>query len=723
MTKPKKNKDLILDYIRENASKPMKSRELAKSIGIKNADYPAFRQKIKNYIDQGKLVRLKRNRIGLPDEMDLITGTVSITRAGFGFCQCENRDDEIYIAAHDLLTAFHNDRVLVRLKSGGGFKDKQAGIVIKILERRRDKIVGTFHSGRGYHYIVPDTKKINRNIYIVQEKAGGAVNGEKVVVRLLDWEDPFLNPEGEVIERLGMPTDPGVDMLAIIREYDLPVEFSDEVIADACEVIVGWEDEIAHRPDLTGLTAFTIDPDDAKDHDDAVSIEMVKGNYRLGVHIADVSYFVRENTPLDAEALDRSTSVYFPDRVVPMLPEELSNDVCSLRPNRKRLAFSIFMDINKQGDVVDYELYPSVIKSCAKLSYDEVQQLFDGGPVSKRVEKVTAELNDMRKLAALLHTRRASDGSLDFDLPEAKIILDKKGNVVEIGNRIRLESHRLVEEFMLAANRQVALHFFRNAQPTMYRVHDKPNMEKLETFSFFISRLGYHFPVSPNMPTRNFSRLIDKIKGKPEEEMINELLLRSMAKAVYQPQNIGHFGLAFLHYLHFTSPIRRYPDLLVHRLLKQLKDGKYPVKLAQKLPKILENIGKHSSERERRAMEAERDAVKAKQVSYMAKQIGTEYEGVISGVVNFGFFVRLKGPECEGLVRASTLDDDYYHFDEEQFRLVGSRTGKVFRLGDIIKVGVMRVDVLAREIDLFLVKSEKETKKAYGGRPTKKRKR
>ncbi len=721
MKKRRKTKkgDTILDYIRNNITHPMKIRELAKSLNVRDRDYPDFRARIKNYLDEGALIRLKRNRIGLPDEMDLITGKVQVTRAGFGFCKCDATDEEIYIAPHDLLTAFNGDRVVVRLGSGIGFKGKRTGQVIKLLERNLTNIVGTFHKVKGYSYIIPDSKSINRNIFITDSEAGDAKDGEKVVVRLLDWKDPSMNPEGEIVERLGNATDPGVDMLAIIREFDLPTEFAPEVIQNACEVLLDWQDEMAQRPDLTRLVSVTIDPADAKDHDDAVSIEMIKGHYRLGVHIADVSHFVRPKTALDAEAFERATSVYFPDRVIPMLPEELSNDVCSLRPNRKRLALSCLMEIDKFGEVVDSQIYPSVIKSHAKLSYDEVQEFFDGTGSSDRVKRVSNELKQMRALAKILLAKRQKAGSLDFDLPEAKITLDKRGNVIEIGNRVRWESHRLVEEFMLAANQQVALHFFRIAQPTLYRVHDKPNMEKLEAFSYMISKLGYKFAVSPQMPTGDFARLLKKIKGKPEEEMVNELLLRSMAKAIYQPQNIGHFGLAFKHYLHFTSPIRRYPDLLIHRLLKELKNGKYPTALEKKLPRMLENIGKQSSDRERRAMEAERNAVKAKQVSYMAGQIGSEYDGVISGVLNFGFFVRIIGPECEGLVRASTLDDDYYRYDEEHYRLVGSRTHNVFRLGDKVRVGVMKVDVLSREIDLSLVR-DKETNKKISKKPGKK---
>ena len=699
----KENTEWILGYIRDHSDRPMKVRDLAKAIGIKPKEYPQFRRTVKTLLDDGKLVMLKRNRIGLPEQMDLVTGTVSITRAGFGFVRCDNTSEEIYIAAPDLMTAFDGDRVMARLKSGVGFKGKREGIIIKIVERKTTQVVGTFRTGRRYDYIVPDAKSIGRDVYVGRGKSLQAVDGDKVVVRLEEWTDPFLNPEGEVVERLGRPGDPGVDMLAIIRQFNLPTDFSEIVEHAAEEAAEGWEEEIENRPDLTNLVTFTIDPPDAKDFDDAVSIEKVNGNYRLGVHIADVSHFVRGNTPLDNEAFERGTSVYFPDRVIPMLPEVLSNDVCSLRPNRKRLTFSIFIEFDKFGIVKEYELYPSVIKSRARLSYEEVQQFFDGGTITPQVKRITDDLEKMRELARILYAVREAAGSLDFDLPEAKITLDEKGNVIDIGNRVRTESHRLIEEFMLAANRQVALHFFRNGQPILYRVHDRPDMEKLEAFAYLVAGFGHRFAVSPTMPTRDIGAFLKRVKDKPEEELINELLLRSMKKAVYQPDNIGHFGLAFTHYLHFTSPIRRYPDLLVHRLLKHLDNGKYPIRLAQKLGTILTNAGKHSSDMERRAMEAEREAVKAKQVAYMAGQVGAQYDGIISGVMNFGFFVRLAGPECEGLVRASTIDDDYYHFEEGGHRLVGRRKGKSYRLGDKVRVGVLRVDVERREIDLFLV--------------------
>ena len=420
------------------------------------------------------------------------------------------------------------------------------------------------------------------------------------------------------------------------------------------------------------------------------------------------------------EAFERGNSVYLPGMVIPMLPEGLSNDVCSLKPNRRRLAHSVFIDFDRKGKMLRWELADTIIKSKARLSYVDVQDLFDGREVSTRVKRVADNLTLARKLAHLLSKRRFAEGSLDFDLPEAKIILGKEGEVLELGSRVRLESHRLVEEFMLVANRAVALEVFRKAQPFLYRVHDKPDMEKLEAFSHMMQRLGHRFPVSKTMQPKQFARFLDRVKDTPEADFINELLLRSMAKAVYQRDNIGHFGLAFSHYAHFTSPIRRYPDLLVHRLLRKLKTGRYPVAFARRVKTSIDHVGKHCSETERTAEAAEREAIKVKQVAFMANHLGDEHTGVITGVLPYGFFVRLDRMGVEGMVRVSSIDDDYYRFDEKNFCLVGRRTRRTFRLGDAVQVGVMKVDTLRHEIDLFLV-DRADLKKKKSGKKTKRR--
>jgi ribonuclease R len=420
---------------------------------------------------------------------------------------------------------------------------------------------------------------------------------------------------------------------------------------------------------------------------------------------------VKEGTMLDKEAFERGNSVYLPGMVIPMLPEVLSNDVCSLRPNRKRLAHSILIDFDKKGKMLKWRLTDTLIKSRAKLSYEEVQSFFKDSGTAPKVKRVAGSLMVARELAGILSKKRFAEGSLDFDLPEAKIILNEKGEVLELGNRVRLESHRLVEEFMLAANRAVSLEVFRKAQPFLYRVHDKPDLEKMEAFSSMMSRLGYRFPVSPTMKPLTFALFLDKVKDVPEVDLINELMLRSMMKAVYQRENIGHFGLAFTHYTHFTSPIRRYPDLLVHRLVRKLKKGQYPPAFGKRIVSVIDHAGQHCSETERTAEEAERQAIKVKQVAFMARHVGDEFDGVISGVTGFGFFVRLANG-VEGLVRMSSIDDDYYRFDEKQYRIIGRRSGRCFRLGDKIKVGVLKVNKVNSEIDLYITREQKTGAKA-----------
>jgi len=690
-------------------------KELAAELGISSRDYSSFRNQVKNLIDSGQLVKLRRGRIGVPSEMNLAVGIISINKGGFGTMMTE-AGEPLVVPPSSLATALDGDRVMVRVDPGED--DESYGKVIKILDRSERNIVGRFSRGKHFSMVLPDDKKVRRDVYVPNRLSKNAADGQRVVARINSWDDPHRNPEGEIIEILGHPDEPGVDMLTVIKTYNLPEEFPDPVVreAKACGELFNRA-EMNRRRSFTRETVFTIDPVDAKDFDDAVSVVKTKKGYRLGVYIADVSHFVKEDTELDSEAFNRGTSVYLPGQVIPMLPEHLSNELCSLKPNRRRLVYAILMDISPKGDLLDWEITEGVINSRARLTYEEVQEFFENGAKSKKLARVADSLLLARKLAEILHRKRMAGGSLDFDLPEAKVVMDKKGRVIELGKRIRLESHRLVEEFMLVANQSIALHVFRAGQKFLYRVHDKPDMEKLEAFSYLMSTLGHSFPVSPHMKTLQFSRFLQKVRGKPEEEFINELLLRSMKKAVYQMRNIGHFGLAFKHYTHFTSPIRRYPDLMVHRLLKKLKNGRYPVSLNKRLDSILTHVGNHCSDAERNAEAAERDAIRIKQVSYMAHRLGDEYSGVISGILNFGFFVRLPETGVEGMVRLSTLDDDYYKFDEKRFRLVGRSHGRVFQMGDEVRVGILSVDKIKNEINLYLVDNS-ETKKS----PKKKRK-
>ncbi|MBD3403378.1 ribonuclease R [candidate division GN15 bacterium] len=718
------DKEQILDFFRVDADRPLRMKELAKAFGVDDSSYTNFRKLVKDLIDSGELVKLKGGRIGLAKDLNVLTGNISINRKGVGYLERSGEAEDLLIPQNELHTALDGDRVMVRLT--GKHFGREAGSVIRVLDRADRNIVGVFRTGRSFHFVVPDNPRIHRDIYIPASESKKAKDGEKVVAVLTAWDHPWLNPEGKVIERLGYPGQPGVDMRAVIKSFNLPEEFPPEVL-DAAERAAAklTKDEMAGRLDLSQECIYTIDPSDAKDHDDAVSVEKTNTGYKLGVHIADVSFFVEPGSPLDDEAFERGNSVYLPGMVIPMLPENLSNDVCSLKPNRKRLSHSAFMEFDKKGKMTKWSFADTVIKSKAKLSYEEVQAFFDGGKVPERVKRVADNLTAARELAQLLTRRRMAEGSLDFDLPEAKIILNQKGEVLELGHKIRLESHRLVEEFMLAANKAVAREVFRQGRPFLYRVHDKPDLEKLEAFAYMMKRLGYNFVVSKTMRPKDFSRFLDDIKDAPEADFINELMLRSMKKAVYQRDNIGHFGLAFTHYTHFTSPIRRYPDLLVHRLLRTLRKKKFNAAFTKRVINVIDHVGDHCSETERQAEAAERQAVKVKQVAYMANRLGEEYQGVISGVTSYGFFVRLDNLGVEGLVKMSTMDDDFYRYEEGNYRLIGRRKGRTFRLGDAVRVGVLSVDTIAGEIDLFLPEeARKPAKKPPGkhsGKPMGKR--
>jgi ribonuclease R len=644
-----------------------------------------------------------------------VVGTVSINRAGTGFLMREGHDVDIMIPPQLLGTSLDGDKVMARL--GGNVGGRETATVIKVMERAPRNIVGVFTVARSFSYVVPDNPKIHRDIYVSPDRTKGARDGEKVVAKLVVWDDPYLNPEGEVVELIGFPGDPGVDLLTVIKGFDLPEEFPASVIEEAERAAGALTSLVKGRKDLTQECIYTIDPLDAKDHDDAVSIERSSKGYRLGVHIADVSAFVTEGSELDKEAFKRGNSIYLPGMVIPMLPEALSSDVCSLREDRARLAHTVFIDFDAKGKMLEWEFHDTVICSKAKLTYEEVQSFFDTGVAPSKMESVTASLTMARELAKILSERRFAEGSLDFDLPEAKIVMNEKGEVLELGNRVRLESHRLVEEFMLVANRAVALELFRASKPCLYRVHDKPDKDKLEAFSLMMRRLGQSFPVSDEMRPVQFSRFLESIKGNAEADFINELLLRSMKKAVYQRENIGHFGLAFTHYAHFTSPIRRYPDLMIHRLLRRLHGGTFTAGYAKEVRDEIDMVGTHCSETERKAESAERQAIKIKQVSFMASHLGEEYGGVISGVTSYGFFVRLDNLGAEGLVRFSTIDDDYYFFDEANYRITGRKTGVTYRLGDPIRVGILKVNTVRAEIDLFIPKTkEKGPAKKSGGK-------
>jgi ribonuclease R len=697
------NQEQILQFLSDETDHPLKLRELAKRMSVPEEEYGHFRRLVRSMLRDGLVVKIKRGKVGMPDKSSLVVGRLVSSRSGYGFVVPEDKSEDVYVSAENIGNALHGDKVVARLyrrKKGPA----REGSITKILQRAKQNLVGTYHKTKYADYVEPDDRRFPKDVYVAPDNSGKAREGQKVVVSLQGWTDVHLGPQGKVVEVLGYPDEPGMDMLTLIKECELPLSFPEEVE----EEIAGLPDRVGEkdlekRIDFRRKNCFTIDPADAKDHDDAVSLEIKpNGNYLLGVHIADVSHYVKENSPLDREALKRGTSVYLVDRVIPMLPEKLSNQICSLKPHRTRLTYSVIMELDPQGERLNYKIAESVIQSKSKLNYDEVQEFFDKGISTKNIKGLEDDLASMLTLSRKLLEKRMAKGSLDFDLPEARVVLGKDGKIKEILETERLESHRLIEEFMLLANRTIAEHVSRVSVPFLYRVHEEPDKDKLEAFSDFVSTLGYSFPVSGKIRPKRIQRFLKSVEGKPEEELVNEILLRALKRACYQPENVGHFGLAFSHYTHFTSPIRRYPDLLVHRLLKELESGQYNYQRQNQMRKRLPRIGEITSERERMADEAERESIKIKQVEFMQDKLGEEYEGLISGVVPFGFFVRLDHLLAEGLVRVSSLDDDYYIFDERRQRWVGRATKRIYKLGDRVKVQVVRVDKDRKEIDFVL---------------------
>ncbi|WP_201787764.1 ribonuclease R, partial [Carboxydothermus islandicus] len=629
---------------------------------------------------------------------------------GFAFLIPEDREkQDVFISPTNLKGAMHNDRVLVRyLPFSDG--NRPEGEVVKILERANKTVVGSFYRRRHYGLVEPDDERITSAIIIPLGKKGvKAKNGEKVVVEITVYPRKGELPEGKIIEILGDPQDPQTRLNAIIKKYGLLDSFKPETIKEARAISREIDpEELKNRRDLRGEMIVTIDDEDAKDLDDAVSLKKLSnGNYQLGVHIADVSYYVREGSALDKEALERGTSVYLAGKVLPMLPPELSNGICSLNPQVDRLTLSVVMEITPAGEVVSHEIFPSVIKTRARLTYTMVKKaVLDKDPKAREeLGDLVPMLEEMANLAMILRKRRLERGAIDFDLPEAKVILNDKGEVVDIVRRERNIAHQLIEEFMLITNETVAERFFWQEVPFLYRIHEDPDEGKIHSLKEFLRLFGYNLKGGRDgkYHPREFQRLLEKVAGRKEERVINAVMLRSMKQARYSAERIWHFGLAAEYYTHFTSPIRRYPDLMIHRIIREVLEGKLTPRREAKLAKNLPKVAKQSSEMERRAMEAERESVEMRMVEFMAGKEGTEYDAIISGVTSFGFFVQLPNL-IEGLVRVSTLEDDYYLYDEKSYALIGRRTKKVFRLGDEVRVRLVKVNTVAREIDFVLVK-------------------
>jgi ribonuclease R len=693
--------------MKEKAYNPMTAEDLVDRLEVDRLEMPDFFELLREMEKEGEIVQTRKKRYGIPEKMDLLAGRLQCNQKGFAFLlPRDEMYDDVFIPADGINGAMHNDRVIAKIVRGKVEGGKTEGEIIRILERANKRVVGTFEKKRHFGFVVPDDPRILDDIFIAQDDMGGAKEGDKVVAEILLWPERRRNPEGKVIEVLGHRDDIGVDVLSIIRSYDIPEEFPTAVLREAEGFPEDIPDnELKNRVDLRDMRIVTIDGADAKDLDDAVSVERLKnGNYRLGVHIADVANYVTENSMLDKEAYSRATSVYFLDRVIPMLPKRLSNGICSLNPKTDRLAMSVFMEIDSMGKVVDYEIYESIIKTSERMTYSDVSDILEKGD-SKLIKRYASLVDDfkiMEELYGVLSTKRSERGSIDFEFDETKVLLDDDGKPRDIVKVERRTADRIIEEFMLVCNETVAEHMYWLGVPFIYRVHEEPDSEKLEAFNEFIYNFGYSIKGIKKVHPKILQGLIAKVKGKREERVINTLMLRSLQRARYSHQSLGHYGLAAEYYCHFTSPIRRYPDLVIHRILKEALKGNMKGDRVEFLKEFVEKAAVQSSERERAADEAEREVEDMKKVEYMADRIGEEFEGIVSGVTAFGIFVELENG-IEGMVRVSYMVDDFYHYDEKRYMLLGERTRKTYRIGDAVKIQVLKASLNDKKLDFTLV--------------------
>lgn len=703
----------LLTFMRDTAYKPMTYQELEEHFQIEDAsDFKELVKLLNKLEESGHIVMNSANRYGVPERMELVRGRIQAHAKGFAFLIPEEREHgDVYIHANDLNTAMNGDTVLVKVTSRNASGGRMEGVVVRVLVRKNTRIVGVFQGLDTYGFVLPDDKRINRDIFIPKESFGGAVDGEKVVAEIVNYPEGRAAAEGIIVEVLGHKDDPGVDIISIIRKHQLPEAFPEEVMDEAQaapDAITDEEIVQQGRRDLRGKNIVTIDGEDAKDLDDAVNVERLEnGNYRLGVHIADVGYYVREGSKLDEEAYNRGCSVYLVDRVIPMLPHRLSNGICSLNPQVDRLTLSCEMEFDSSMKVVSHDIFTSVIKTKERMTYKNVRRILeDEDPeLMERYAPLIDDFKMMRELAMKLRDKRIRRGAVDFDFEESKIILDEKGKPIDIVKRERSIAEQIIEEFMLAANETVAEHFHWLKVPFLYRIHENPDQEKLQNFLGFAQNFGYAVKGTGNLiHPRALQQLLEEIKGEKEETVISTMMLRSMKQAKYSEESTGHFGLAAEYYSHFTSPIRRYPDLVIHRVIREVIEngggGLTPERQAY-LESRMADIAKQSSERERVAVDAERDTDQLKKAEYMLDKVGEEFEGIISSVTGFGMFIELENT-VEGLIRLGMLTDDYYHFDEQHMLLLGERTSRMFRIGDAITIRVANVNMDDHTIDFEL---------------------
>jgi ribonuclease R len=704
----------IVELIKTRAGKPMLVRELMRLLRLKADDRRDLKQALNELALSGEIIKTRGNRYGLPEKMDLETGIFQAHPQGYGFVIPEKKGKtDVYVSARSTLDAMNGDKVVVRVVPPAGRKKtegKREGMIVRVLERAMTRVVGTYElpgpQAGGFGFLSPFDTRITHDLIISRDNAGEAQPGDVVSAEIITYPVRNRPPEGRIIKVIGKPGDPGIDSELIIEQYELPTQFSPAAVREAADVPQEVTPAMRkNRKDLRDLPTVTIDGEKARDFDDAVSIARIKNDYRLWVHIADVAQYVKEKTMLDEEAFQRGTSVYFPDRVIPMLPMQLSNGICSLNPNVDRLTLTCEMDISPAGAILRYDIYESVINSNERMTYTTVREiLVDRDPARRtRYAGLLAEFELMAEVMDILHAKRQKRGSIDFDLPEPELVLDLQGRMTDIIRAERNMAHQIIEEFMLAANETVARHIENKEAPFVYRIHEEPDEEKLADLVEFLATLGISLPAGKKLKPLHLQKALAKAKGTPEETLINTVLLRTMKQARYSEENVGHFGLAAETYTHFTSPIRRYPDLIVHRVLKadmrgKLRDEAFVEALAEKLP----GAAAHCSQRERKAMEAERDVITMLKLRFMEDKLGEMYDGIITGVLQFGFFVQLSGFFVEGLVHVSTLTDDYYHYIEKLHCLRGERKKSVYRIGDVVRVRVDRVDTARKRIDFSL---------------------
>lgn len=708
----KERKERILAYMESEGYVPIKRRDMRAMLSVPQEDREKFESLINELIAEGRVFETKKGKLASPKDLQMATGTFIGHARGFGFVTPDAGGEDIFIPASETMGAMQKDRVLYKVLHKAEKGKKADGVIVRILERGQQRIVGTFEAGsKGYGFVVADDKKIAKDIFISRENTKGAVTGHKVVVEITDYGEDRRNPEGKVIEILGHINDPGVDILSVIRRYELAVEFPEEVYAE----IEHLGTEVAEadkkgREDLRDLLTITIDGADAKDLDDAVSLKRLgNGNFELGVHIADVSHYVRENTALDKEAYARGTSVYLVDRVIPMLPHKLSNGICSLNPHVDRLALSCLMEVNGRGEVVSHRILESIINSDYRMTYTAVREILEDGTPAllEQYAEILPMLEDMEELRQILGEKRRKRGSVNFDLPESKIILDENGKPIDIKPYEKSIATNMIEEFMLVCNETIAENSFWQEMPFMYRSHQEPDEDKLEKMEQFLRGFGYYLRKKDGeIHPRELQKVLQKAEETDEERIITRMVLRSMMQARYTAENGGHFGLAAKYYCHFTSPIRRYPDLEIHRMIKKMLHGELDEKASVYYRRKMPDWAKHCSKQERVAEDAERDTDALKKVEFMEDKVGQIYEGIISGVTNWGIYVELPNT-IEGMVALSQMDDDYYEFDEKKMLVFGKRTKKSYRLGDKVVVSVAKVDRMMGTID-FVFEEENE---------------